>query len=153
MAASDNDARALLNELGVGNFNATMIIPLMFMAPAQSDPDMTQVKLITRALQRQMQAMGATWIVASGYIDEPTGHCLEALLGSQWNGTVWFDIGKSLLRQKSRGKRFERTYSADGTVELSGLGLLPELPSIPGGYVTVGLGAFLLYRHLTKKGR
>lgn len=145
------DVRAILHELGIGDFNATMIIPLVFMAPAQSDPDMTQVKLLTKAMQRVMQQMGAAQVIAHGRIDQATADCLHALVGPAWNGVTWFDLAKRLILARRRGEKFTPTSDpAPWSTKLGGLGLLPNLPDVPGGLVTVGLGAYLLYRHFTK---
>lgn len=149
------DARAALNEIGVGDFNATLVIPIMFMGPAQTDPGMTQVQVLLKAMQTTMQRMGADHLVATGRLDRATASCLQAIVGHDWLERPWFEIVDGLIVAKRAGQRFRRTYGdVDGSapVELSGLGLLPNLPDVPGGIVTVAIGAFLLYRHF-KKGK
>ena len=149
---SQHNTRAQLLDLGIGDFNATLVIPQMMIAPAQGDPDMTQVKVLTKAFQKTMQQMGATWILATGYIDQETAYCLQAIAGQHWNELPWFDLVHRLLAARDGGHRFARKQGVTGAraIELSGL---PDVSGIPGGYVTIGLGAFLAYRYLTKKGR
>jgi len=152
MQHDEHNTRRILLDLGIGDFNATMILPYMFMGPAQTDPAMAQVRLITKAMQRHMVTMGATWIKPTGSIDVETAHCFHALVGPHWNQITWQELASALVIAKANGKKFKRTFSADGVVELSGLGLLPSPPNVPGGIITYGVVAYLLFRHF-KKGR
>lgn len=145
---SDHSIRSLLLRLGIGDFNATMIVPTMFYGPAQTDPDLTQSKLLVKAMQQAMIEMGATWIRPIGRLDQNTASCLHVLCGPSWNDKPWFELVTALLDAKDAGKSFKQPPSATG-VELSGL---PDVSAIPGGYLTLALGAFLGWRYL-KKGR
>lgn len=151
MPTTDNaNSRAILAELGIGDFNATLLIPNMMIAPAQTDPSMASVKLLTRAMQKTMQKMGAP-VIASGTIDQNTAYCLHALAGPQWNDTVWFDLAKRLIAARDRGLRFNLHYGAVGgrpPVELSGISdLLPDIPNLP----FIAIGAYLAYRYFKKR--
>lgn len=148
------NAREILLKLGIGDFNATMVVPVMFYAPAQGDPDITPIKVLTKAIQKVMQQMGATWLSATGRIDNQTAECLQAIAGPLWNETVYFDLCKRLMAARDAGKRFSRPVtpaSSGRPVELSGLGLLPSFPDVPGGLVTVGILGYLGYRYFTKR--
>lgn len=145
---SDNTARSLLLRLGVGDFNATMVIPVMFFGPAQSDPDMTQIKVLTKAMQQTMKAMGASWLTANGQLDASTSTCLAVIGGAHWTETPWYELVQRLLEARDHGQRFTRPGPAQ-SIELAGV---PDVSAIPGGYLTLGIGAYLVYRHF-KKGR
>lgn len=151
MATTDQNANArdILLRMGIGDFNATMIVPLMFMGPAQTDPDITASKLLVKQMQKIMQTMGASWVAATHYLDQPTAGCLAALAGPHWSEHPWFELCKVLLDARDHGKRF--AIPAPGrSVELSGMGLLSELPDVPGGPIVLGIGAYLAYRYFTK---
>lgn len=153
MGTEQNIVRTILRDLGMGDFNITAVVQIMFMAPAQTDPDMASVRLLTRHLQKAMQQMGASWITADGRIDEGTAHCIEAVAGPQWNAVTWFEISKQLLAYKEAGKKFTKSYGAGtSSVALSGMGLLPSIPQVPGGIFTLAVGGYVLYRYLHKKG-
>lgn len=148
MPKTENNTRRMLLELGIGDFNATMILPYMFMGPAQTDPAMAQVQLLVKAMQRQMIAMGATWIRASGKIDIDTAHCLQELAGPHWNQTTYVELVNAILI----AKRNRKTFAKGDHVGAQGIGFLPDLPDVPGGIITYGIVGYLLYRHF-KKGR
>jgi hypothetical protein len=156
MRHDEHNTRRILLDLGIGDFNATMVLPYMFMGPAQTDPAMAQVKLITKAMQRYMIGMGATWLTPTGIINDDTAHCLHALVGPHWNQTTWQELAKSLIIAKGNGKRLHKRYNATNPVDLSGLsghastGFIPDLPSVPGGIVTYAVVGYLLYRHFKK---
>lgn len=138
----ENDARQLLLGLGMGNYNATIAIQYMFLAPSATDPAMPSIVLMTKHLQLGLRAAGAKDIAITGQIDLPTGTALRKLLGSEWNHVTWY----SLFRAVSEAKRLhtlEIAPSADS------LGFIPDLPSIPGGTITwaaLAVGAYLLLR-------
>src|SRR5574338_353635 len=131
MSSAPSSVRSELLKLGIGDFNATLIIPMMFMGPAQCYPDLTQMKLLIKALQKQFQAMGATWIVAHGRLDQNTATCIAALVGPRWSEIAWHDIVTALEAAKASGKSFARPSPATG-VELSGMGDLPDVVYAPG---------------------
>lgn len=147
------NVRDVLLRMGIGDFNATMCIPIMFMGPAQTDPDLTPVKLVTKAMQRIMQSMGAQ-IGAWGRIDQQTADNLSALAGPHWSENPWFELCTRLLDAQKSGLRFHPVLSSDNPVELSGMGLLPELADVPGGLVTVALGlgaAYYFFKHQPRR--
>lgn len=150
MSNADFNTRQLLLDLGIGDFNATMILPYLFMGPAQTDPAMAQVQLLTKAIQRQLIVMGATWIKPSGTIDDPTAHCFHALMGPHWNQTTWGELAKAILVAKGNGKKFRRPVGPSQPVQLAGLGSFPEAPSVPGGIITYAVVGVLLFRHFWK---
>jgi hypothetical protein len=150
MANEGFNTRALLLELGIGDYNASMILPYMFMGPAQTDPAMAAVRLMTKAIQKQFIAMGATWLKPTGMIDDDTAHCLHALVGAHWNEVTWQEIITATLAARRSGRKYARPY-ASSSVALQGIGL-PALPDVPGGIITYGIVGYLLYRHFRKKG-
>ena len=150
--AQTENARAILNALGVGNFNATMIIPYLFMAPAQTDPDMAQVQLLVSFIQRRLNTLGAR-IPVSGFLDVATITQLQRYTGPGWAKLSWYEIAKLLLAASqpfatapppSRGRAHALGFLPD----------LPLLPSIPGGtlswLVLAGVG-YHLYKKRSKR--
>lgn len=157
MAHTDDNpnARATLLRMGIGDFNATMCIPVMFMGPAQTDPTITPVMILVKSMKTIMREMGAQ-VPMNHRMDMPFAHCLHALAGPHWAEHPWFDLCEKLLDAREHGMRFSsRAAPAPGgnPIELSGLGMLPSFDAIPGGIVTVGAAAYLLYRHFKKKRR
>jgi hypothetical protein len=143
MRARENNARHLLLRLGMGDYNATMAVPYMFIAPAATDPAMPQVILMTKHLQQGLQAAGASCPV-TGVIDDATARCLQQLLGDRWNQKSWFELYDAVLRAK-RARTLETMAPMD-------LGLVPDLPEIPGGMFTIIVGGLAAY-YLLKKGK
>jgi hypothetical protein len=142
MKSRENNARQLLLALGMGQYNATMAVPYMFIAPAATDPAMPQVMLMTKHLQQGLRAAGAPCPV-TGVIDDATARCLQQLLGSRWNQKSWFELYDAVIRAK-------RTRALE-TAPLMDLGLVPDLPEIPGGILTLAIGAGVAYYLLRKK--
>lgn len=154
MTTDNGSARDILLRMGIGDFNATMIIPMMFYGPAQTDPDITASKLLVKQMQVIMQGMGATFVRASHYLDQPTAWCLQAVAGPHWREHPWFELCTLLLDARTAGKKFAmRGAGSASSVELSGLGLFPELPDIPGGPFVLAGAAYLAYRYFKKKRR
>lgn len=152
MSAADNNVRHQLLELGIGDFNATLVIPAMFYGPAQSDPGLTQVKVLVRGLQRTMRQMGATWIVPTGDFDASTATCLKAVGGPMWMEMPWYELTQKLLDAKKAGKRFHPPSAARG-IELAGLGDDWSLSTIAMYAIGTMLGAAAWKAYSKKKGR
>lgn len=150
MSRDEHNTRRILLDLGIGDFNATMILPCMFMGPAQTDPSMAQVQLLTTALQKNMIKMGASWLKITGRIDEQTAHCLHALVGPYWNQTTWGELASAVVTARGNKKKLKRP-SPSGKVTLGALGFdLPSPPAIPGGIITYGIAGYFLVRHFMK---
>lgn len=148
MSAADHNVRHQLLELGIGDFNATLIIPTMFYGPAQSDPGLTPVKVLVRALQRMMREMGATWVVSSGELDAGSATCLKAIAGPMWAEMPWYELSQKLIDARKAGKRFEPMGAARGVV-LSGFqdGVVTSIGSVVGA----AIGGIIVYHILSKK--
>lgn len=141
----DNNARQLLLSLGMGNYNATLAIRYMFIAPATTDPAMPAVILMTKHLQQGLRAAGAE-ISVTGQIDEATSAVLEKLLGPSWSSLSWYTIFTSVIAAKRQRVLEDRSTALD-------LGDI-SLPTLPGGTITWVIGAAAAYYFLVhKKGR
>jgi hypothetical protein len=123
----ENDARNLLLGLGMGNYNATIAIQYMFLAPASTDPAMPSIILMTKHLQLGLRAAGAD-VPVTGQIDGPTARNLESLVGPDWNHVTWYELFRVTTEAKRR-RSLERSSHID-------LGLSPDLPDVPGGKYT-----------------
>lgn len=149
MSAADNNVRHQLLELGIGDFNATLIVPTMFYGPAQSDPGLTPVKVLVRALQRTMREMGATWVTSSGELDASSATCLKAIAGPMWAEMPWYELTQKLLDAKKAGKRFQSPGPARG-VALAGIDLSFNTIAMYALGTILGAAA---WKHFSKKGR
>lgn len=145
------NVRSLLTQIGVGDFNATMIIPYMFIPPATTDSSSAQIIMLIAHLQ---QAMG---LPITGKIDRATANAFTKLLGKEWARVAWYEIAQHVVadltgwtaQTPSRGRGNANPLSRD-----AGLGDMPQmpmLPSVPGGAITyLALGGLAYY--LWKKG-
>jgi hypothetical protein len=139
----ENDARQLLLGLGMGNFNATIAIQYMFLAPSATDPAMPSIILMTKHLQLGLRAAGAD-VGVSGQIDDPTAAALIKLVGPEWNHVTWY----ALFRAVTEAKKSQTLRERAGDMNL---GLIPDLPSVPGGMLTWAAAAVAVYFLLRKK--
>ncbi len=89
MSKPTKTARDLLTQLGIGGFNATMIIPYMFIAPATTDPKSAQTILLVQYLQRALYGLGATDVPMSGRLDRETAMALLQVAGPNWERMTW----------------------------------------------------------------
>lgn len=136
------DARSLSLALGMGDMQATMVIPYMSMTPATTDPDMPPIRLIVRGLQRGLQTLGATTVKDDGIMNAETATELRKLTGPNWPGMTWSLLYSTIIRAISYGKQLRPV--AARPVDVDALGDLPSPPDVPGGWLTTGLalGAF-----------
>lgn len=150
-------SRDLLEGIGVGHFNATMIIPYLMVSPATTDPKSVQIIVMVRQLQKTLWDMGATDVISSGHLDGPTAAALVQLAGPNWMRMSWGDNLTAVMNAKTVGMKLSPSGGTDGlAVPDDGqpvatgdvLGLLPD---IPGGILTYGVGAYLLYRYFCKR--
>ncbi len=137
--SANQDLRTLVQALGFGQFNATMVIPYMYWTPAATDPDMPAIRLIVAQLQRALASMGAN-VTPTAIIDERTGLELEKLTGPNWPGMTWATLYQAVLHAKASGRDLSPVVQRTDP-ELEMVGLLPSFPSIPGGAVTIAVGA------------
>ncbi len=154
-AGPSKNARDLLTQLGIGHFNATMVMPYMFIAPATTDPKSAQTILMVSAIQRRLYALGATDVPQSGRLDVPTARALLAVVGPNWERTTWAGNISAVLSAHEAGVSLVDQAGPDvpeGMPVAVG-GPLDFLPDVPGGIVTYAVGAYLLWRHFTRKAR
>lgn len=146
MADRGHSARSILLAMGMGDFNATMVIPYLFMAPAQTDPQMSQIIMLTKHLQGLLKSMGAP-LPITGSIDGNWAPYLAKAVGRDWMNMPWEEICQLALAAKARG-----TSIAPQGVMLGNLKPMSGFTdSIPGGKATLYvLGALLLYRHFKR---
>lgn len=144
--AQTENARAILMALGVGSFNTTMIIPYLFMAPAQTDPDMAQVQLLVSFIQRRLNTLGAR-LPVTGRLDVPTVAALQRYTGPQWAKISWYEIAKILIAASQP----LATVPPPSRGRAQAVGALPDLPlpDIPGGtlsWLLLGGAAYYLWK-------
>jgi len=146
----DNNARQLLLGLGMGNYNATIAIQYMFIAPAATDPAMPSIVLMTKHVQQGLRAAGARDVAVTGRIDGPTANALERLVGPDWNQVTWYSLFQSVLAAKRQRTLEEHSTELDELGDMS----VPGLPDVPGGMFTwVAAAAAAYYFLIYKKGR
>jgi len=153
MTDTRQTSRQLLLGIGMGQFNATQTIPYLMMSPATIDPKAPASILLLRHMQRILFQMGAQDVADTGYLDTATADALRQIAGPNWERLTWGAVVSALLAARARGQmlaRVEAAASPDG-VPLAVSGPLDFLPDVPGGLVTYGVGAYLLYRLLRRR--
>lgn len=144
------DVRNSLLELGVGDFNATMCIPMMFMAPRTTDPAMVEVIVVVRSIQEALAAMNAPNIRPTGVLDDATADALDQLMGPEWLMKPYYDTINAVVAAEKAGYTFMAPTPMRTGPEPVG-GFFDFLPTVPGGLVTYGVGALLLWHFMKKK--
>lgn len=143
-AGEENNAREMLLALGMGNYNATLAIQYMFLAPAATDPAMPSIILMTKHLQQGLRAAGATDIAVTGRINDATARALVKLVGPEWNHISWFSLFSSVIAAKQQRTLEENAGAMD-------LGLIPDLPDVPGGMFTWAAAAVAAWYFMIHK--
>ena len=135
-----NDARTILLSMGVGNYNATIMIQYMFLSPSTTDPAMPSIILMTKHLQAGLRAAGAR-VPLDGQIDAPTAKALITLVGPEWNHVSWYALFDATLAAK-------RTRSLERRSQEMSLGMVPDLPDIPPvvSWAAIAAAAYLYLR-------
>lgn len=159
--ANMTNSRDLLTAIGVGQFNATMVIPYMMIAPATTDPKAGQIILLVQHIQKALFDMGAHDVPMSGRLDVATARALEQVVGPGWERTTWGGNVAAILAAKQMGMALGPgsamgAYEGDGLVAGRALtsplsGPLDFLPDVPGGILTYGVAAYFLWKHFSKR--
>jgi len=155
MSAASPNLRELLTGIGIGQFNATMVIQYMLISPATTDPKSAQIILLVQHIQRALYELGATSVALSGRLDTQTAAALEDVVGPNWERMPWSASVAAILTARKQGRRLQPILLANepytpGQPTAVG-GPLDFLPDVPGGFVTYGVAAYLLYRHFSRK--
>lgn len=148
MSKTSPTARELLLALGVGQFNATQVIPYLFIAPATTDPKAGQIIILVQNLQQELNRQGAG-LQITGYLDEPTAGVLEQLVGPGWEQMSWFMNIDAVLKARGSGA-LQVAPAMDRGMPMAVGGPLDFLPDVPGGLVTYAVAGYLLWRHFRK---
>lgn len=145
-------ARDMLTALGVGRFNATMMIETMFMAPATTEAASPPVMLMVGRIQDILNELGASPpLVRNGLIDQPTAFYLVQIAGPDFLHLSWYEV----IREVIKAKAANRQLKAQGKYQLPlppkpAMGAF-DLPDVPGGIFTYAIGGYLIYRALKKR--
>lgn len=168
MSATSKNSRELLTSwetypgsgvrargLGMGHFNATMVIPYMMISPSTTDPKAAQIVLLVQHIQRVLYAMGGTDVPDSGRLDPATVSALRRVVGDGWSGMSWGTVVQAVLAARDAGGSLTPGTS-DASDPLIGAtvavgGPLDFLPDVPGGLLTYAVGGFFLYRYLRRR--
>lgn len=149
----ERTGRELLSQLGIGQFNITMVIPYLWIAPAATDPKSSQTILIVEKLQGILAGPLRAPVRVTGYLDLETAKALSKIVGDRWMSMPWAASIRAVLNARDNGLTIEEPmpdlYVPETT--LSGIPGIPGLPDVPGGIVTYGIAAFFLWRHLKKR--
>jgi hypothetical protein len=141
-------SRELLLDLGVGQYNATMLIETLMMAPATTEAAAAPTMLLVGHIQEALNAMGSE-LVVTGYIDKPTAQALAQIAGPMFLSRSWFDVVKDVVAARRAGIQLKKKMPRPAAKPAMGLF---DLPDVPGGIVTYAAGGLLLW-HLLKKKR
>lgn len=136
----NHDARSILLELGVGDYNATIMVQYMFLSPSTTDPAMPSIVLMTRHLQAGLRAAGAR-VPLDGHIDARTARALITLVGPDWNHVSWYALFEATIAAKKARSLAKRSASIP-------LGFVPDLPNVPAAvsWAAIAAAAYLFLR-------
>lgn len=144
--------RDLLKAIGVGDFNATMVIQDMFTAPATTDPRSAPIVIMVQHIQRTLNDMGAG-VPVSGYLDQPTAAALRRVVGPNWERISWSQNIAAIVDSKRVGISAAHGRQPPGReIAVGDVPSLGFLPDVPGGMLTYILGGVLAW-HYFKKGK
>jgi hypothetical protein len=153
MSKESPTIREILADLGMGQFNITMAIPLMLVSPATTDPKSNQVILVLQHIQRALFDLGAHDVPVSGELDRATANALEQVVGPNWERMPWAASVRAIVTAKRKGVRIGSPraprMAPDPPAAVGGP--LDFLPDVPGGLFTYAAGAYLLYRHFARR--
>lgn len=143
--STEVNGRNLLLKLGVGNYNATMMIPYLFVSPMTTDPKSPMIMLMVKHLQKMLNQMGAGLIVTS-YLDRPTANALTGLFDTeQWTQWSWSDVIASTVKSKTQNVRLD-AVPPPNKYAIAATGDMPfGLPDVPGGVLTYAAGAAAIW--------
>jgi hypothetical protein len=154
MSKESPSIREILADIGMGQFNITMAIPLMMVSPATTDPKSNQVILVLQHIQNALYHLGAADVPVSGQLDQATARALEQVVGPNWERMPWAASVRAIVTARRRGIKLgsaaRRRAASPSQVEAVG-GPLDFLPDVPGGLFSYAVGAFLIYRHFAKR--
>lgn len=146
-------ARDLLKAIGIGDFNATMIIQYVFVAPATTDPRSSPIILMVRHLQQALNRMGAP-VSISGYLDTPTAQALYQIVGPNWERLSWADNIAAVIDSQQVGISAAPPVAVAVSIPAppsAAVGSFDFLPDVPGGLLTYLIGGAVAYHYLTKR--
>lgn len=154
MSDIKSNLRDLLIALGVGQFNATMMIQYLSIAPATTDPKSPQIALLVRHIQQALYGIGERAVANSGVLDRPTASALDRIVGVNWERQPWsvtIAAVVNAMRRPSMPSMMTLPAPIDdiGTPVAVG-GVFDFLPDVPGGLLTYAVGGYLLYRFISK---
>lgn len=152
-ATTELTGRTLLTRIGIGQFNATMVIPYLGFAPATTDPKSPQVIIMVQHVQKMLNQMGAA-LSTSGHLDIPTARTLSLVVGERWETMPWSATLSAIISAKDNGVMLPTADETEILIPPAATGDIPGvpfLPDVPGGILTYGVAAYLLYRYLKKK--
>lgn len=159
MIKPSKNLRTLLTSIGIGGFNATMIIPYMMISPATTDPKASQIVLIVQHIQRALFRLGATDVAESGRLDQPTAQALLQIVGPNWERMPWSASVSAVVTAMETGRKVAPPMSMTPQDETSDAmpvavgGPLDFLPDVPGGLLTYAIAGYFLYRHFNRSRR
>lgn len=142
-------SRDLLLDLGVGQYNATMLVETLMMAPATTEASASPTMLLVGAIQDAMNTMGSE-LVVTGYLDQPTAQALTQIAGAGFMNRSWFDVVKDVVAARKAGVKLAKKR-ARPNAKPEAVGLFDSLPDVPGGLITYAAGGYILWRLLNKK--
>ena len=137
-------ARDLLTDLGVGRFNATMMIESMFMAPATTEVASPQIMLLVGQLQKMINTMGAKpRLTITGTIDPSTAYYLAQIAGPNFLHVSWYEVVQAVVAAWKAGRKVSNGTGVVITQKPQGIAGL-DLPDVPGGMFTYAAGGLFL---------
>lgn len=142
--------RYLLTRLGIGNFNATLVITQMSIAPATTDPKSPGIILLVKAIQRRLNALGAK-LTVTGYLNTDTATWLRKVVGQGWEQLPWGQNVSALLAASPfritvgrRAPTGRMAQAAPDNVDTTLSGISDSITAHPFAWALGGVAAYLV---------
>lgn len=94
------NARAMLESAGIGEYNATLSLPYFYFMPRSCDPFTQGVMQLVEGIQNMVRARGRTEVRVTGVIDGATGKAIEVWSGPGWRDKNWMQIYGDIINGK-----------------------------------------------------
>ena len=107
-------------KMGLGEFGATLAMPMMFILPRTAQPMADSTIVIVRGLQRGLNKVGYD-VEVSGLLDKRTEQGLRLVSGNGWYDKTWIQLYGDLLSAREQGFRLDKpVLVANGKPEAMG---------------------------------
>lgn len=124
-ARSESGWSLLSDGYGIPQATATMIIPVLYQTPAQTNWEMAAVLMIVKYIQLKFSEYGER-VTPDGYLDSNTLRLIDKYVGPGWRQRDWYSVLQQILKNRVTRPVFHRK---DISLHLGGYDGLGEAES------------------------